>query len=280
MVWQRFGRVKVYIEPFFGSGAVFINCPYDNQRAIINDLDGYVVNFWRAIKLEPDVVYEWSQWLASELDLVARQRWMMKNKDDFLGHMRNDPNYYDLKVAGWWAWGMSTWIGAGWCEEQVGDNRLPACGTGAGVHSQRCTIAFFRALAEKFKRTIILCGSWNRCVSHAITAHYPNSGIFLDPPYSPNECDPNTYRIKGNNDVAVECREWCLEHGTNRDLRIALCGYEGEHEMPDDWECLAWKSHGGMGAARARSSGRYTNNVRERIWFSPGCLTPGLALWD
>ena len=50
-------------------------------------------------------------------------------------------------------------------------------------------------------------------------------------------------------------------------LRIALCGYEGEHNLPGSWECCAWKGGGGYG----NQSGNQ-NAHRERIWFSPHCL--------
>jgi hypothetical protein len=70
--------------------------------------------------------------------------------------------------------------------------------------------------------------------------------------------------------VAHAVREWAIAHGENPKLRIALCGYEGEHAMPSDWSCLAWKANGGHGNA---SNGRgRANATRERIWFSPHCL--------
>lgn len=36
-------------------------------------------------------------------------------------------------------------------------------------------------------------------------------------------------------------------------MRIALCGYEGEHAMPPSWSCLSWKARGGYGS-QARGS--------------------------
>lgn len=53
-------------------------------------------------------------------------------------------------------------------------------------------------------------------------------------------------------------------------LRIALCGYQGEHEMPAEWSVFELTPYGGMGN---QSNGRgRANKARERIWFSPGCL--------
>jgi hypothetical protein len=56
-----------------------------------------------------------------------------------------------------------------------------------------------------------------------------------------------------------------VEHGPDPDLRIALCGYEGEHEMPG-WTKHAWK------AARGYAGESNENRQLERIWFSPHCL--------
>jgi hypothetical protein len=60
--------------------------------------------------------------------------------------------------------------------------------------------------------------------------------------------------------------------GNNPLLRIALCGYEGEHDMPKEWDCVAWKAVGGYG----NQSENNENARRERIWFSPHCISSGL----
>lgn len=52
-VWQRFGNVANYVEPFFGSGAVLLGRPDVRGSETVNDLDGYVANFWRAVKASP-----------------------------------------------------------------------------------------------------------------------------------------------------------------------------------------------------------------------------------
>lgn len=59
-VWTRFGAVDNYVEPFFGSGAVLLGrpTPFDGTETV-NDLDGYVANFWRAVPSEW-TVYRWS----------------------------------------------------------------------------------------------------------------------------------------------------------------------------------------------------------------------------
>lgn len=51
-VWTRFGAdVGNYVEPFFGSGAVLLARPGGpGNIETVNDLDGYIANFWRAVR--------------------------------------------------------------------------------------------------------------------------------------------------------------------------------------------------------------------------------------
>lgn len=76
--------------------------------------------------------------------------------------------------------------------------------------------------------------------------------------------------------LSAQVREWALEAGGRKDMRIALCGYEGEHSMPANWECVEWSAHDGYGGQAVERSG---NGKRERIWFSPACQTSQATLW-
>jgi hypothetical protein len=103
-------------------------------------------------------------------------------------------------------------------------------------------------------------------VNHGIT------GVFLDPPYASERNQSYAVDSKG---VAHEVREWAIANGDNPLLRIALCGYAGEHTMPESWVEVPWKAHGGYGS-QGDGKGR-ENSAKERIWFSPHCLhTRGL----
>ena len=97
--------------------------------------------------------------------------------------------------------------------------------------------------------------------------------VFLDPPYSAERSE--VYEVDSST-VAHEVRAWALQRGDDPRYRIALCGYEGEHDMPDTWAVHEWKARGGYGS-RARGRGR-ENAARERIWFSPHCLRPAQQL--
>ena len=114
-IWRRFGDVSNYIEPFFGSGAVLLARPHTPDLELVNDVDGYIVNFWRAVQADADTVASYADYPAFESDLHARHAWLVQRKDDLQARLEGDPDYYDAKIAGWWVWGMSLWIGSGFC---------------------------------------------------------------------------------------------------------------------------------------------------------------------
>jgi hypothetical protein len=282
LVWDRFGNVPNYVEPFFGSGAVLLQRPHTAGTETINDKDAFLVNFWRSIQHDPAAVAFWADWPVSEADLIARHRWLMR-QGEFVERMKTEPDYRNYRIAGWWVWGLCSWIGSGWCVQRgdghqpeqiphlgdagMGINRkLPHLGD-AGRGAQ--ILRYFQELSERLRDVRVCCGEWHRVLGDSVTFRHGVTGIFLDPPYSEDEHEV-TY--SAHSDVAHEVREWAIANGSNPDLRIALCGYEGEHQMPDSWDCVPWKARGGYGS---QGDGRGRDNAaRERIWFSPACVRP------
>jgi hypothetical protein len=64
--------------------------------------------------------------------------------------------------------------------------------------------------------------------------------------------------------VAHDVAQWCRDHEDDPLIWIALCGYEGEHDLPG-WDVVAWKASGGYNSDHGHL---------ERIWFSPNCPVP------
>ena len=137
-VWQRLGDVPNYVEPFFGSGAVLLarsdRHQWWDRVETVNDIDGMVSNFWRAVSADPDAVASWADWPINENDLTARHAWLVSRKESLQEKLEGNPDYYDAKIAGWWVWGIGLWIGSEWCRGNgpwhiVGD-RLIKTGNG------------------------------------------------------------------------------------------------------------------------------------------------------
>ena len=292
IIWARFGDVANYIEPFAGSLAVLLARPTPPRIETVNDLDCNVANFWRAVQADPEAVAKFADWPVNEADLHARHRWLMAQLPAHRERMMTDPDYFDAKIAGWWVWGLCQWIGTGWCADRstpaqqiphlgsagMGIHRkIPHLGdAGMGIHRKiphlgnagMGLLPMFAELAERLRRVRVACGDWQRVVSDAVTHRHGTTGIVLDPPYD----DGNMEYAVGGTGISGSVREWAISAGEHELMRIALCGLDGEHHMPDSWECVPWKARKGYGAVD--ENGRNENRERERIWFSPHCLKP------
>ncbi len=280
LVWSRFGDVPGYIEPFFGSGAVLLGRPTPPKIETINDMDAMISNFWRAIIHAPEIVADYADYPVNEADLHARHLWLV-SQSEFRERMKVDPDYFDPKIAGWWVWGMGAWLAGGWCHHEAISKEtglmgrsIPSMGGGRGVHAARIldrpggVQGYFVDLAARLRRVRVVCGDWSRVLSPAVLGSSGLTAILLDPPYFAGLSDGLYANADAN--ISARVREWAIQNGNDPNLRIALCGYEGEHPMPDSWEKVAWKAAGGYGSQR--EDGSNNNGELERIWFSPACL--------
>lgn len=302
VIWERFGTVRNYVEPFFGSGAVLLARPrpFDGVETI-NDLDGFVANFWRSIRLSPQETARWADWPVSEADLHARHYWLVTEGRARLAPLLGDPEGHDPQVAGWWVWGLCCWIGSGWCsgagpwvwtgaawEKSTGgvSRKLPHLGdAGKGINRNlphlgdrnggegkgmlRPSVdipATFAALSARLARVRIACGDWSRVTGDSVTWRHGPTAVFLDPPYAMAE---RAAVYATDTDVSAEVRAWAIEAGRHPDMRICLAAYDGEHAMPEGWTAHRWKANGGYGS-QGTGRGR-ANAARETLWFSPAC---------
>lgn len=307
LVWERFGDVPNYVEPFFGSGAVLLGRQSEPKIETVNDLDGFLSNFWRAISHDPEAVAEAADWPVNECDLHARHSWLVSKRDCLTDRLMGDPDFYDARIAGYWVWGIASWIGGGWCSgrgpwqsiagvftdtRKTGDvgagvnrKRPDLLHAGRGVSRRRPHLSdagqgvnrtktdllgYFEEISSRMRRVRVCCGDWERICGRTPTELNGVTGLFLDPPYADTAGRDSNIYAKDSLSVAHDVRDWAILHGSNPKLRIALCGYDGEHAMPDDWDCVPWKAHGGYAARNPDN----LNSRRERIWFSPACLTP------
>jgi hypothetical protein len=305
IVWGRLGDVPNYVEPFFGSGAVLLGRPHAPNIETVNDKDAYLANFWRAIKADPETVAHYADWPVNESDMHARHIWLLNTGAERLARIEGDPDYYDAQVAGWWVWGICAWIGPGWCSGNgpwhsvdgklvrlstdgrgvhrqlvhLGDGgqgvhrQLVHLGNGGqGVHRKQLNLTeWFAALSERLRRVRVCVGDWSRVLRPTPTVKLGLTGVFLDPPYNSAARNPAIYNHEDSGHLAADVREWAIAHGDDPMMRIALCGYD-DFTMPDAWVPVAWKTNGGY-ANQGNNRGK-ENRHRERIWFSPHCLSP------
>ncbi len=293
-IWARFGDVDHYIEPFAGSLAVLLARPgplRPGTAETVNDADCLLANFWRAVRADPDAVAEAADWPVNEADLHARHLWLANRGREIAERVTWDPEFYDTRVAGWWVWGISAWVGGGWCsgagrwtpetlELSYQGNagvrrRMPAVGdnVGKGVHSLTRRGRLREVMAElswRLRYVRVLSGDWSRAVSDGVvrSRSFATTAVFLDPPYDEGDRDIYATERPG---VADEAADWAIDAGCSSGLRIAFCCYAGttvwQRFAQASWTEYRWRSRGNRGKANS------ANARRETVWFSPGCLS-------
>lgn len=274
-IWSAFGEVSNYVEPFAGSLAVLLANPIVPKIETINDINHFLANFWRSTSIDPQSVIKYADYPVNEADLHARHAWLVSSAtDDFKAKMITDPHYFDAKIAGYWVWGQSASVGNNWLQPK-GLKALPLLSSaGSGIHGLTYSVEeWIKILHARTRRTRVCCGDWSRVVTPSVT--YNNvgigtkdiTGVFLDPPYLLKGRD-KVYDEDKN--IFQEVCQWAVANGDNPRMRIALCGYEGNHGIPDSWRIFAWKTGGGL-ANLGNNRGK-DNASKERIWFSPHCL--------
>jgi len=286
LVWPRFGDVANYVEPFAGSLAVLLKRPHypfaQTRIETVNDRDAFVANFWRAIQSDPGAVVQHADNPVNEADLHARHAWLHAQAG-LVEKIMSDPKHYDAKVAGYWVYGLSTAIGDEFTSPKK-LNSIPQMGSGSGVHRQSLRgcgccrgrrsglLSYFRTIQDRLRGVRVSCGNWTRVCSPMVTTYHGLTGILFDPPYSQDHGCATVYGENHERTTSAEVRNWCIDRGEDKQLRIALCGYDTEHgEMEaHGWTVVSWKAAGDYGSQRKDKSNQ--NKNRERIWFSPHCL--------
>ena len=112
-VWEIFGDVRHYVEPFCGSMAILLARPSNHKGKIetVNDADGWLINAWRAIQLDPETTAHHASGPVSEVDFHAQLAWLQNHRDEYVSWLEGAPEHHDPKLAGWWLRVMAAGIG-------------------------------------------------------------------------------------------------------------------------------------------------------------------------
>lgn len=145
-IWEAVGDTPNYVEPFFGTGRILLGRPSPGKVETVNDINAFVANVWRAIAAAPEDVAAHCDRPVNETDLHAIHRWLVGQAEGLAQRLEEDPAFFDARIAGWWVWGASCWIGSGWCTDTKAASRrqrphLSGAGDGTpgggmGVHKR------------------------------------------------------------------------------------------------------------------------------------------------
>lgn len=266
-IWIYFGRPTVYAEPFAGSIACLLSRPDPPaRREIICDTEGGVVNFWRAVRKDPDTVARWADCPTWHDELLARKAWFYAWSDAHSEQLAADMDYCCPKAAGIWAWCHSvSFMGL---FQNRADKSVPlvqavgghASGVSRGTQLHRNLVGHMRSLGERLEDVIVLNASWEAAVTPAKLARnakWSVVAVLMDPPFAHPE-GIRYYRDQERK-ASDDAYEWSLEHG--EDDRIGFCCNVGDYPVPPGWTAETRDFQ--RGSARG---------ARDQIMFSPACL--------
>jgi DNA adenine methylase len=205
----REGRIRRYVEPFIGGGAVFFHVAqrYDVREFIISDVNPEIILCYRTVREAVEPLIATLQAFQREYDArdaAARERMFY----DVRARLNRERGSFDLERF------EENWIGR---TAQLlflnrtcfnGLFRLNSKGEfnvpfGKYANPGFCDARNLRAASEILRRTEIRCGDFEGCADAA----GPDAFFYLDPPYRPlNQTSSFTSYARGDFGDAEQVR--------------------------------------------------------------------------
>ena len=279
-VWEALGDPIHYVEPFAGSLAILLTRPGGSGRVeTVGDADGFVANFWRAMRSDCEAVERYWGEPPVEVDMLAWHYRLKDESDALADKLACDPRYYDPEIAGRWAH-LASWCMRGpMCAQNP--SKLKPSTTSGGVVTMRGDgrrnerLAWLRNVQARLSSVRVMFGDWRRTVTDAeFTGTY--NGIFLDPPYHLKARAQYNYQAgRSESDPAAGALEWAEQHGSERGMRIVLCAHQNDPaDRLADSGWTAWTGRNPVGATSVMRDDRL-----ETLWFSPHCRVGSVSLF-
>jgi len=310
-IWELLGNPEHYLEPFAGSLAVLLARPHKlttRHSETVNDKDCIIANVWRALKDAPEETARIADDIVCHVDLMAKKYYINSHQPELLLKMSNDPEYFDTKIAGYYIWASSCWIGSGLtCPTQIPHldskgmgiqathipflghkgigiqaTKIPHLTGDKGINTQTEIYSWFLALSERLKKVRIVNGDWTQILGGDWQGNEWNSiGIYLDPPYSDKANRTKNLYGEDSLDVAHAVREYCIKTSKKHpDWKIVLSGYFEEHQELLDcgFDFMTWKTNGGYGntSRKKELSQGQKNRKRETLFYTKNCCISSL----
>ncbi len=263
-VWKLLGNPKVYIEPFVGGGAVFLNRPYPIDPRyhieIISDVDGLVINLWRAIKYNRKALEDGIERPISEVELNCFLN-IVRKGSDLIDRMEEDETFVDIKLGIAYAYILGVSKHLFWGERVVPMNLklsglMKRCYWVNGELDNYLTIVY-----NRLKHTTIFKRDWKyvmQWIDEDRDFKTYLKGIYFDPPYETSGKDNEKFYKRESQSVESEVYQYAHLTGDDPTKRIVFSSTKDYPELiQSGWTRYRWK--------------RKEDNL-EYIYASPHCL--------
>lgn len=159
---------KIYIEPFFGGGAVFF-AKKPSEIEVINDINHHVINFYKVLQQNFDA-------LKAEIDCTLHSRTQHAEAAEVY---KNPENYSDIKRA--WAF---------WVQTNMSFGNNPLAGWAFSRYRKQAKDTFTRKqrfnaeFSKRFVNVFIECNDAKNTITNFDDSE---AFIYVDPPYVSSE---------------------------------------------------------------------------------------------
>ena len=224
-----------YIEPFVGGGALlfYMLQHFTNiKRAVINDVNTYLITAYRVIKNTPDVLIERLADLEEKyfalVEAEAKKKFYLQVRDIFNGEKLDDIDRSKYLI-----FLNRTCFNGLYRVNAKGKFNVPF---GRHLHPTICNAEVIKADSQVLNRVdmVILNGDFG------ITQNYMSNGynfFYFDPPYRPLNATSsfNSYSKEDfNDDEQIRLRDYCAFLNDNPNVKWMLSNADCSAKNPED----------------------------------------------
>lgn len=248
-------KMNVYLETFFGSGAVFFYRHSWAKAEIINDLNGDVVNFFRVLRDKPKRLIELLQVTPNARQEIKQSTHFIKSSKDTI----KQALYFFVRAHQSFSGGMRA--NGGWHNSITRD-----C---AAQWINKCDSDFLYAVSERLRRASIEHKSAIDCLQ---AYDDPKTFVYHDPPYlSVKSAEDKKSSYQGFDLVEEDHEKFIAACLNARSMQI-ISGYD--HPLYDRLTGADWKKIIIPHYAPAGNKDDYNGYREEILWISPNIDIP------
>jgi DNA adenine methylase len=213
-------KIKTYIEPFFGGGAMFIHIVkyYNPKHLIINDVNSDIVRIYKTIRDNHEDFIKFMDEMSKEylpLDKAGRKDYYYSLRHK---HAYDYVSWDSTKEAAVLYFLMKTGFNGIY---QVNKNTNDRYGTPSGLLNQK-TVVYEKDVVQWWNKSLqntqILSGDWKECCGYV--EDEKDNFVFLDPPYRGSF---TSYGQEFSDDNQLDLINYVAE---NKNTKVFLCNRE------------------------------------------------------